>query len=162
VKAPRPCIEVGCPELAVRGARCLRHALAWREQRWKDGSTGQRGSRPGWARRRKQVLVRDRHHCRLCGVQNRLEVAHINGDATDDRMWNLLTLCHDDHTAFDGRRGVKDEKPLPNQLTIDECIAIAQEEDLVRLAANPKMTVQQVVAERLARETSAGLEDEGG
>lgn len=66
-------------------------------------------------------------------------------------MSNLLTLCHDHHLEWDGRPHV-DEKQLPGQMTIEECIKIATEEDLHRLAKYPRTSLVEVVAERARRQ----------
>jgi hypothetical protein len=53
---------------------------------------------------RKKVLIRDKHHCRICHDNQRLEVHHIKpfGRYMADRwiVANGLTLCHKCHAGF--------------------------------------------------------------
>ena len=50
-----------------------------------------------WVRLRRAVLDRDGWRCQRCGRAGRLEAHHANGDPSDDRADNLLTLCRGCH-----------------------------------------------------------------
>jgi 5-methylcytosine-specific restriction endonuclease McrA len=109
VTAVRRCIVRPCPELTT-GSRCTRHEAEFqvkRRAKVKAGQlTGSRGSTAEWLRLRKLVLRRDRHTCQSCGhvasdmpltKSDRLEVHHIDGNAHNDRLDNLITLCSTCH-----------------------------------------------------------------
>ncbi len=51
----------------------------------------------GWKKARKPVLERDGHCCVVCGRTEELHIHHIDGDNTNDRPENLVTLCEHCH-----------------------------------------------------------------
>lgn len=97
--------ERGCPNLthATRCPSCERKWVARRQRR------GEARIRPArYYRRRKQALKRDEYRCVKCGAPYPLEVDHVNGDAFDDRLENLQTLCvpcHKEKHPGGGRAG---------------------------------------------------------
>jgi 5-methylcytosine-specific restriction endonuclease McrA len=86
--------ERGCPNLTetTRCPECEQIIRARRRARGvRNGSTGR------WRRLRRRVLKRDGYRCVRCDAPYPLEVDHINGDPSDDRLENLRTLgvpCH--------------------------------------------------------------------
>lgn len=50
---------------------------------------------------RPAILMRDRHRCIRCRRPWRLEIAHLDGDATNSDPANLATLCRTCHRAHD-------------------------------------------------------------
>lgn len=62
------------------------------------------------------IKARDKHHCKLCGCTQRLEVHHLK--YTKHYPWtepdeNLVTLCHNCHTMAGGY----DKEQLTKQVT---------------------------------------------
>ena len=54
-----------------------------------------------WTPKKHQVKVRDKGACAYCGrVKQRIVVHHINHDASDHRMENLVTLCEPCHNNY--------------------------------------------------------------
>ncbi len=55
-----------------------------------------------WRKIRREILKRDNYTCRACGIRSEkyMEVHHINGDHTDNRPENLVTLCPMCHAVF--------------------------------------------------------------
>jgi 5-methylcytosine-specific restriction endonuclease McrA len=51
------------------------------------------GSPPGWRRLRQTIIERDDGRCVVCGVTERLEVHHIDGNPKNDDPSNLETRC---------------------------------------------------------------------
>lgn len=99
----KPCIERGCTALITtdEGPRCPDCRRKYAREGWEQGRTGSRGNRPGWSHLRKKVIRRDGHRCQECGTPNSLHVHHIDGDARNDAMTNLRTLCEDCHKDAD-------------------------------------------------------------
>jgi len=99
----RPCLwrdpvtKVGCSHLISSGSYCAEHKPA-----------GHRPDTTQWRRLRRRALQRDRYRCVRCGRRRptRLEVHHVNGVTTDDRLENLETLCETCHRAADRALGV--------------------------------------------------------
>jgi 5-methylcytosine-specific restriction endonuclease McrA len=96
----QPCLEPDCPELIPvgKGPRCpacTRARAKQRKARFAAGLTGTRPNRPGWSRLRARVLRRDGHRCQTPGCTNTaaLQVHHLDGDAHNDRLDNLVVLC---------------------------------------------------------------------
>ena len=99
---PRPCVI--CGDLSF-DSRCEQHAIPKR-----GGSAAKRGS--GGARRtlRRQTLMRDRHTCQVCGVQDftgrTLHADHVQplsrgGENTVANMATLCIGCHRSKTDAD-------------------------------------------------------------
>ena len=72
-----------------------------------------RSERPShsWKTIRKKVLKRDHNTCQGCGCKYKLEVHHIDGsgsnksiDKTNNKMSNLITLCHTCHMEVEIER----------------------------------------------------------
>jgi len=62
----------------------------------------QRTRNADWRRLTQKVRVRDKMRCRVCGIHAQdlpegqfLEVHHVNGVPTDNRLINLVTVCPD-------------------------------------------------------------------
>jgi 5-methylcytosine-specific restriction endonuclease McrA len=91
----RPCID--CGTLVEKGNRCPLHQRQFRSGRAARGLTGQRGSTHRWRKIRRRVLERDGFRCVECDAPYPLEVDHIDGDPTNDKLTNLQTLCTDCH-----------------------------------------------------------------
>lgn len=55
-----------------------------------------------WHKLRSYIIDRDNFMCRICGVgvEGKLNVHHINHDATDNTPRNLVTLCSECHKAI--------------------------------------------------------------
>lgn len=98
--ALRRCQAPGCTEL-VKGTYCAVHAALNMARRRAEGDTGSRGTSGEWRRVRARALIRDAFTCQECGRHEQdvklagghLEVHHVNGDANDNRLDNLTTLC---------------------------------------------------------------------
>jgi len=52
-------------------------------------------------RTRPAILDRDGNRCRRCGRGGRLDVAHLDGDNTQDKHANLAAMCRRCHVRFD-------------------------------------------------------------
>jgi 5-methylcytosine-specific restriction endonuclease McrA len=62
--------------------------------------TGRRGTTTRWRELRKLVMRRDGFACKDCGRRDvQLEVHHVDGDARNDQVGNLVTLCSDCHSG---------------------------------------------------------------
>lgn len=102
--APRPCLIRGCTSYATV-SRCPKHEAEHESARRKNGwGTGRRSDPPGWKARRARVLARDRRTCRLCKRHEaalkpgeQMEVDHVDGNARNDELENLQTLCSTCH-----------------------------------------------------------------
>jgi 5-methylcytosine-specific restriction endonuclease McrA len=92
----RPCLTECCPHYAETGRSYC--SACQGERRWQAGLTGARGSRGDWKRRRAVVLTRDRDCCQDCGDPATV-VHHVDGDATNDALPNLVSLCVPCHLA---------------------------------------------------------------
>jgi 5-methylcytosine-specific restriction endonuclease McrA len=87
----KPCLHPGCSALGPR-TRCRKH-----EAEFRAGHTGARGTSAVWRRQRKLALRRDRYRCVRCGLAGKLEVDHVDGNARNDDLGNLQTLCVNCH-----------------------------------------------------------------
>ena len=105
MKPVRPCIERGCPAYTT-ATRCETHQTEFEARRRADPTvTGRRGSSPQWKRLRLEALTRDLFSCRICGVSDALlrlagralEVHHIDGNANNNDLSNLMSRCPDCH-----------------------------------------------------------------
>jgi 5-methylcytosine-specific restriction endonuclease McrA len=106
-KVPIPCSRHGCPRYAQPGkSRCEQHEVEFEQRRRADPSlTGRRGTDPAWARARGLALHRFGRTCQRCFRKEarlhelglKLEVHHVDGDATNHRQGNLLPLCETCH-----------------------------------------------------------------
>jgi len=36
-------------------------------------------------------------HCEFCGTNKKIHVHHIDGDFTNNELWNLIYLCKEHH-----------------------------------------------------------------
>lgn len=68
--------------------------------------------------------------CEICGYTESLELHHINGDHTDNRLENLQILCANCHRQTNNYRG----KGIRAHKTADEWL-ISEEEHIERTAA---------------------------
>ncbi len=98
-KAPTPCMETLCPNMATRGGRCS----SCRSERevTRRGSARERGYDTRWERRRRRHLESE-PWCRVCGIPGK-DVDHVIPHRGEgwlfDLEGNLQTLCHRHHTA---------------------------------------------------------------
>lgn len=99
----RPCIHHRCTRYAVQGgSRCAVHELERERKRWDEGSTGSRGSRPGWRRLRVKVWREQGRRCGVCRDDVReFFLHHRDGDATNNDRANLIALCRPCHKMAD-------------------------------------------------------------
>lgn len=51
---------------------------------------------------RRRCLAEKGGACSLCGSENRIEVHHINGDRTNNRIENLIPVCSNCHILIHG------------------------------------------------------------
>lgn len=65
-----------------------------------------------FVRARKVVKERDLHECVVCDSMEHLHVHHINMNATDNRITNLVTLCRRCHTKFHAKERSRQRKIL--------------------------------------------------
>jgi 5-methylcytosine-specific restriction endonuclease McrA len=111
---PKGCLEPMCPEDAMAGkARCRLHESAREKAHQLDPArTGRRTNGAGWQRARRQALRRDGYSCRVCG-QPAQTVHHVDGDAGNDDLANLLSTCWADHRELDAelRRARREQAP---------------------------------------------------
>jgi 5-methylcytosine-specific restriction protein A len=102
--ASRACANGSCPNLQP----CPAHVRTpWAGQ----PSRHERGYGSDWATRRKRILDRDKHNCRLC-PNRATTVDHIKPKAeggTDDDD-NLASLCWPCHMTKTGREGAAGRK----------------------------------------------------
>jgi 5-methylcytosine-specific restriction endonuclease McrA len=93
----RPCLVHRCPEYAVTGqSYCKRHLY----RRTELGLTGARGTSAYWRKVRKLALQHARWRCADCGrlitdlgPKEKLQVHHVDHDATNNALENLQVLC---------------------------------------------------------------------
>jgi hypothetical protein len=92
----RACIEPGCPHYTT-ASRCKTHDAAFEKRRLEEGATGRRGTSGEWRRVRRERLKLDDFMCQNCGqpgsAANPLNVHHVDGDARNNVLENLETLC---------------------------------------------------------------------
>ncbi len=58
-----------------------------------------------WKQLREVILIRDEHRCRHCGAEEYLHIHHRDGDPTNDRSDNLITLCERCHSRVHAQNG---------------------------------------------------------
>lgn len=68
---------------------------AIRSERWRSNSGAQGIDNEEWGILRRRILERDNYTCHFCGFRSLkyMEVHHIGGDAQDNSINNLVTLC---------------------------------------------------------------------
>lgn len=76
-----------------------------------------RGTRR-WTKLRAQVIARDRGRCTVCGSPHALEVHHLNGDPSGNRLENLATLCRPCHRPSDRAPKDGDHRPRDDGKTM--------------------------------------------
>lgn len=96
------CNEHGCPELTPT-TRCPAHTEPPR-QRKQRGLTGQRGSTRQWRKTRARRIAIDNGRCTHCQATTNLHVHHKDGDAMNDTITNLQSLCEDCHRSVEAER----------------------------------------------------------
>jgi 5-methylcytosine-specific restriction endonuclease McrA len=64
-----------------------------------------RMNRTQYTELQRTILQRDGWRCQVCGKRSHLEVHHqqFRSHSGEDREENLITLCHDCHSAEHGR-----------------------------------------------------------
>ena len=82
-----------CNVRVVDGSYCAEHQPAWRRRR----KTEDPRRLYAWQKARRRAKRRDRRRCTVCGSRESLSVHHRNGDPSDHRRDNLVTLCADCH-----------------------------------------------------------------
>lgn len=111
----KPCLTRGCQNL-TRGSRCPDcHNALRRAKRADPTLTGNMARRDPPDRVRRRVLHRDGYRCQDCSTGLGLQLHHLNGDANDNELENLETLCSachrkrheqtDPHSPFKGNLG---------------------------------------------------------
>lgn len=97
-KAPTPCMEPLCPNLATHGGRCS--SCRSEHETTRRGSARERGYDSAWERRRWRHLEIE-PWCRVCGLPGK-DVDHViphrGARWLFDLEGNLQTLCHRHHT----------------------------------------------------------------
>lgn len=102
-KALRPCAVPGCPEIAVKGGRCVRHATEWaRNVDSRRPSARERGYGSDWRRRRAEVL-RACPYCMQCGalatVVDHIIPLRAGGSSDASNLQPLCQTCHNKKTT---------------------------------------------------------------
>ena len=64
-----------------------------------------------WKQLRGVILIRDGHRCRICGSEEYLHIHHRDGDPTNDRPDNLITLCERCHSRIHAQNGPDGTQP---------------------------------------------------
>ena len=67
------------------------------------------------------------NYCEICGFSDKVELHHINGDPTDNRLENLQILCPNCHSKTENYRGANINKPTRTHASHEE-ITLTQEE----------------------------------
>lgn len=72
---------------------------AWRGGTAEETRKNHPGTKMPWRWRRvcQTVHERDGHRCILCEKAGRLDTRHVNGDYNDNRLENLVSVCHRCH-----------------------------------------------------------------
>ena len=104
-RAPTPCAETGCPQVAGPGGRCPAHT---RPVSWSRGQHG-RAMPARWAKTRTRILRRD-PTCRIRGPRCTListDVDHIQpgGGDSDANLQGTCRPCHQDKTQQEALAG---------------------------------------------------------
>ena len=109
MKALKPCLHPGCPEL-TRERYCPGHSHLELHAEDPRPSARQRGYTTTWDKIRRQVLVHE-PMCRRCAAAGRAEIAdlvhHRDRDPRNNNRDNLEPLCSECHDQEHGgdRRG---------------------------------------------------------
>lgn len=69
------------------------------------------------------------NHCEVCGFSGKLELHHINGDRTDNRLENLQILCPNCHAETDNYRGRHKESSKIKRKSASELVL--SEDDII-------------------------------
>jgi 5-methylcytosine-specific restriction endonuclease McrA len=92
----KSCLTPGCPNL-TEASRCDNCRRADRRRRRRDpsltGGAARNDNRRSYQKVRRRALVRDEFRCRDCGGVGDLVVHHVDGDARNHTLENLVTLC---------------------------------------------------------------------
>ena len=108
-----PCLASGCPNPAVRGGRCEKHAQKYRQQSDQARpSAAERGYDAKWRRVRAQFL-RKHPECGVCGAEATVvdHVLPLSQGGTNEwaNLQPLCVRCHNRKTAVvdgGGKRNV--------------------------------------------------------
>jgi 5-methylcytosine-specific restriction endonuclease McrA len=82
----------------------------------------------GWKDLRKRILERDNQQCVICWSGDRLHIHHRNGEATDDDLDNLITLCDSCHARIH-IESRKDGVQMRVERMLSTCLSMARESD---------------------------------
>lgn len=118
----KPCVERDCAELVEKGGdpRCPKHRRQHRRRRKAEGSTGARGSTRQWRELRVKVLRRDGYACTYCGSSEDLEIHHMDGDSSNNNLYNLVSVCRRHHQELSERQAADKRKQLRERRQQDE------------------------------------------
>lgn len=108
-RAPKLCANAQCGELVPQGVRYCQDCS---QTRWKATNTPKSRSAEGnWRKKRKRVLKRDSHHCRLnyvgicIGIATEVDhIIPVTQNGSDD-MENLQAVCGPCHRAKSSDEG---------------------------------------------------------
>lgn len=87
------------------------------------------------------------HKCEICGYSERIELHHINGNSSDNRLENLQILCPNCHAKTDNYRVKNSEGYKKRQASSPETLYLSEEEiqqrELERKAKKCNKTVEE-------------------